>query len=911
MIIVPNFLLVRSEDHVILGVSWSNLTISDTRPDGIPVLKATTDDARILLTFPPQHVAEETSTGGGTSPATRRAVLSGPSRLAVRLPPGTVFVPTVEGVLQALRQGRPIPPAAPPEATDTALELPWRMIFSVEDRRGGHDVTSVHPTRPMTVEGVTSLWQARLVTGPQRGDTPQDTSVMLRAIDGRTAEQADPDFPIPLGRAERARIAGKAGLQPAQATRLELSALGGTLAATGLWDTFQWEHQATLGRDNRVVTTVAGVLFPLGHRATYTETTERVFDQSTGNTAVLRRDPVLTVTEPIRHPPSDGPTARAFPFDDIEITTVVYSPIAAADWQDFGERPGIYFRPTRQGGDPRDDSVAFPVRCATANGDVRFEMPLLFVADVSEAGFNSLTDQALARHLSDHVYPQRPISLPGVQIDLVRAPARADGDVHEVHSITVGGSLDSSGYRPRLTALQVRLPALRTLLNSDELHEVHFSSDYLSQGPGQDIVLNVAPRIDIDFVGHSERSGSLVTPHFNATALSRTTGPVDLGALPAPATGIIDPALLFLDDATMLGFPLKDLITDLRASPKITSVPQPGQPPTVTMEWKGVKLRGKDTFQPTARSTLDLTVTASASGSDTRCSVNDFSLMLPSAAKPVIRLDFPALTFTQHSGSPPTVLLGPVRMKFLGPLQLLEQLGDAFDLGGLEPDIDVASDGLTAHYSLPLPPVTAGAFVMRDVVVNTAVTIPFNGQAVSATFGFASRQNPFTLAVLMFGGGGYLEVELDTTGMRRLEAGVEFGAMLAIDFLVARGEVHALGCVRFELTDGEVTVTGYLRIGGCVEVLGLLSVSIEMVIGLSYQTDTKALVGRATLVVEIDLTLWSDSVELDSGPWVLAGGRDPGAQPLASNRALDSGEGLERWHEYQAAFVPIETGEET
>ncbi len=68
-----------------------------------------------------------------------------------------------------------------------------------------------------------------------------------------------------------------------------------------------------------------------------------------------------------------------------------------------------------------------------------------------------------------------------------------------------------------------------------------------------------------------------------------------------------------------------------------------------------------------------------------------------------------------------------------------------------------------------------------------------------------------------------------------------------------------------------------------------MSVSVELCIALAYQPATNALVGRATLVLEIDLTLWSDSVELDSGAWVLAGG---GSGDSRNRQRGDTDEGL-------------------
>ena len=53
--------------------------------------------------------------------------------------------------------------------------------------------------------------------------------------------------------------------------------------------------------------------------------------------------------------------------------------------------------------------------------------------------------------------------------------------------------------------------------------------------------------------------------------------------------------------------------------------------------------------------------------------------------------------------------------------------------------------------------------------------------------------------------------------------------------------------------------------------------SIELVVTRSYIEESldpplrNAMIGRATLVLEIDLLLFSESVELDTGPWVIAG----------------------------------------
>src|SRR6266540_2105979 len=192
----------------------------------------------------------------------------------------------------------------------------------------------------------------------------------------------------------------------------------------------------------------------------------------------------------------------------------------------------------------------------------------------------------------------------------------------------------------------------------------------------------------------------------------------------------------------------------------------------------------------------------------------------------------------------------------MGRLRLVEELQNHVALGDSAPRIQVDDTRIVAQYLLPIPSAPCGVFVMRNIA-------------------FRSRANPFNLSVLMFGGGGYLELEVNHRGLQRLEASLEFGASVAINFIVASGEVHAMGGVRFVLEDGQVQLTGFLRFGGSVEVLGIISVSVELLVTLSYDTVSNEMYGQATLVVDIDLLLYSDSVELDTGKWVLAGGSAP------------------------------------
>ncbi len=939
-------LFLRPDDHVILGVRWSGLVLTGGAA-GVPLmLEATVDDARLLLVLPPQHMAEQRSPAGSAPPSTRPtgltgtgpvsvgvwpAVLSGPSQVAFAVERGRRLPLTLDGLLAALATSPLVRTAVAGSGRpdDTAIELPWGLLGVPTSPSAGGGPFCALPAGPSpSPDGATVLWRVRVVPAPGAAEP----TIGLRLAENPAAA-ADP-FPLPLPRPDRASIVSAARAHDATASRLELSALGGTLMADGQWETFAWEQRTVLGRDLRVRTVARGVLYPLGHRAEFLRCTERVIDPGAAGAAVLRAVDAIVVTEPVRTESGDAMTRRVFPFDQVELTTRLFTQMREPAWLSFplpGAPPGLptHFQPTGLDGRP----LRFPIVCITSNGPVHTgipvhaDIPLIFVRDHSPQ-VSSLTDPGLARALAD-LYGEVTVPLPAVPLDLVRAPSPRDGDTHEVLAMTIGGiekvpdvgnrlaGLASDGYRPALTALRIAMPALRTLLGDSTPRQVRLAPGFLRNGPSEDVLLTVVgDPIGVSFARSADRSGGLVAPSYVADAISRSLGPVSLAGLPAPDTGLINPRALFDSAATVLGFPLRDLLSQLKLPPQITSRLGPGGAPEVTMRWTDVTLRSVGPFTALPGTRLDLTVDITAAGSATVCTIHDFALVLPPGSAALLRLSFGSLTFTQRPGRRPELDVEDVAAAFLGDLQLLQELEEAVDLGGAGRILDVRTTGIAVRYELPVPSVAAGAFLLSGIAVVLGVDVPFDGRPVAVSLGFSSRDRPFSLGVLMFGGGGYIDLRIDRDGLRRLEASLEFGAVVAVDFVIARGEVHALGGVRFILdADGSVTLTGYLRIGGSVEVLGLVSVSIEMRLELTYQSARRSMVGRATIVVEIDLTLWSDSVEIDSGEWVLAGGGSSApphaARLLALTAAAAAGgepdPGLARWRAYRAAFAPDPT----
>ena len=70
--------------------------------------------------------------------------------------------------------------------------------------------------------------------------------------------------------------------------------------------------------------------------------------------------------------------------------------------------------------------------------------------------------------------------------------------------------------------------------------------------------------------------------------------------------------------------------------------------------------------------------------------------------------------------------------------------------------------------------------------------------------------------------------------------------------------------IYMRLEGDEGSLTGYFRLRGEVDVLGLISASIELYLALTYEFDTGKMTGRATITVEVKVLVFSGSVEISA-----------------------------------------------
>jgi hypothetical protein len=499
-------------------------------------------------------------------------------------------------------------PLVPPAFTDTAIEIPYRLILS-PNQYGAW----AHASRPVSSQvGRTELWHTRLGSRLTAGapiDENAGTQYYFRnlsaiwARDPAITGNAPPahgliPFRTSLDAFDRWNIVHQSYDHADIITnRMMLTTLGGWLDVRGTWDDRdstikEWRHVVTMGRDHYARIVYPGFLFPFGHRASLCKITERLFHPSLpGNPAYLRQRVFVVVREHDKfyHQNAPGLTDTSgsrfdlqMPFQRVRITTMVTPNL---DEPASPDTPSCFC--------PRVGGVDFKFHLVAEDLDgneIEFSAPLHFV-DASPLG--DVAPGRIPDHL-DNLMVNYP-TLRGVCDFQGRRVVFAEGsDPHKPSDIKPGSTsfettsvtfsatrLDDAHksalawechFYPKVVAANIIVPALKHLAGNARPVRVHYDDAvYLRHGfdPGQNkgqVFLKMASPADpsgaVHFSGQGDRSGGLVTPNMQMTALSRLLGPV-AGNAATVSGGNFDPQDFFaaLGGALLFGtIPLTEVL---------------------------------------------------------------------------------------------------------------------------------------------------------------------------------------------------------------------------------------------------------------------------------------------------------------------------------------------------------------
>jgi hypothetical protein len=465
-----------------------------------------------------------------------------------------------------------------------------------------------------------------------------------------------------------------------------------------------------------------------------------------------------------------------------------------------------------------------------------------------------------------------------------------------------------------------------------------------------EILFNAANATNLSFGGGS--SGGVLTPNLQLQGISRSLGPVaDLDNI---FSGKFDPNSIFaglsddLQARILGGVLLKDLIAPVEsflegASPE---VPNPkalrityttdGNVVTTSVVWKPdivennpiVTPQGGNahnaSFELDASITTDLTnpnnSTYTINGTLKKFVVN---LMSTDDSDKFIEITFDSLTFSSVKGQKANVDVTIHSVQFVGPLKFVEQLQNFMDFSGEGgPKIQLKPTGISADLTVNLPTIAVGVFQLSHVGIDANFFLPFDGSPAIFGFGFSKRENPFQLSIAIFGGGGYFGIKIGTDGVHEIDAGFDFGAMAAINLGVASGSVSLTAGFQFSYaldpSKGTHTcvLTGYVKLTGNLSILGgIISMSLEFDLSLTYQEDSSgsSVTGTASVQISISILFFHISVSATatktfsnsggvSGSVSMAAGRHPAAVGTPPPTFADQMSAT-NWQDYCQAFA--------
>ena len=177
--------------------------------------------------------------------------------------------------------------------------------------------------------------------------------------------------------------------------------------------------------------------------------------------------------------------------------------------------------------------------------------------------------------------------------------------------------------------------------------------------------------------------------------------------------------------------------------------------------------------------------------------------------------------------------------------------------------------------------------------------MPFIGESLDFTFTFCTRERPFLLTVWLFGGGGFFAITVTPEGCKTLEA--SFGSGLPWRSTSgSRADRSRSWRASTSAWSRDRPLTGYFRLRGEVDVLGLISACIELYLELTYEIDTGKAVGRAVLTVEVEVLFFSASVQIECEKKFKGSNQDP---TFAQVMGPAPGGAVRPWDDYCAAFA--------
>jgi hypothetical protein len=860
--------------------------------------------SRLVFNVPPGEVIHFTAAG----------LLEALARLPLSVTPVASYEPpsgcSPAAIMQRLTNNPPPPQVTPPTRYHTAIEVPYRLLLS-PDGKGNW----AHATTPVEHNQWTELWHTRLGSKRPDGDPRVRAVWSPDFIPGGVQPHADVPFRMSLDGRDRNEIVHLTSdyylpsftPTPVDTEHIMLSTLGAWLKLQGDWEppslasgqgsltVGQWRHVATMARDHYVRVLYAGYLFPFGHRAVLVKVTERKFlyqedAQTPGYIAYLFQRFFIMVRQPTRNYGH-----RESPFRSVTLKSLI-----TPNLQDPTDPESKIMDPNQEVFWPRVLSgggfVDFPFHIASTDWEGRtleFNSPLIFVSkNVDEL---PQIANVVSYYQGIMVTDSRRQRDFGGQ-SLAYAPPQKSGDTSLETSAISFDALHKTNQTPHfwpgMAQAMVDIPAVKNLVGKPAPSTIQWETTYTAAsgnniGNAGQVFAKVVGSSPLEF-GSSDKSGGLVAPNLAISGLSRSLGPVG-GPVNQMVTGNFKPQDIFNTSVKLLGgIELWQIVKDLIFSDAANTAGKVPQFVTIrdgdiirttyTWELSQNELVNTGLFVPNPgasfrlQAILEKKLDASPPTYRIEGKLTNFAVVLLPSPNELISIGFDSVSFKAEKDKKVDVSVQLNDIQFLGILEFVNQLRQYLPLDGFSdpPILDIVTapnPGLNLGYTLGIPTIGIGILTIQNISLSAGFFLPFGDAPMNFHFAFCERQQPFILTVSLFGGGGFFSMDIGIEKVVMIEAALEFGAAAAINLGVASGKASMMAGFYFQKAGADFSLTGYFRANGSLSVLGIVTVSLEFYLGLTYASKGISphggtLWGQAKLTVKIEILFFSTSVSI-------------------------------------------------
>ena len=227
--------------------------------------------------------------------------------------------------------------------------------------------------------------------------------------------------------------------------------------------------------------------------------------------------------------------------------------------------------------------------------------------------------------------------------------------------------------------------------------------------------------------------------------------------------------------------------------------------------------------------------------------------MIGSPSFIIVTID--SLTFTSHNGSKPDCHVAIREVTFGGDMGFVKSLADALD-PATGPFIELADGGITAGYRFTIDalPSSPGMTVM-GLAIEVAINLPFDGSPARLIFGLADQQHPFLIAFGIYGGGGFLQLQIGLDGVKLLQGAFEFGLVSSITIGPLVGYGFIVAGIYFRIGGDKSIVCGFVHAHGHMDIFGIISLDVDLYVDICYEGGKVQ--GHAEFSVHVSILFFS------------------------------------------------------